>query len=146
MCQVSVQLRTGPDGRSSGDYVIDGLRVADSARVGSEGDAIRVVRMAVDRAIAGACAEAVGAMERLLDLTVEYLKTRKQFGVAIGTFQALQHRAADMLVEVEQARSMAMYAACMATNADPRARRAAMAAAKVQVSAAARFVGQQAIL
>ncbi len=142
---LAVQLRIGPDGRSAGDFTLTDVRIPDSARVGPVGDGIRIVRIAVDRAIAGACAEAVGAMERLLDITVGYLKTRKQFGAPIGSFQALQHRAADMLVELEQARSMAMYAALMVSESDPRARRSAIAAAKVQITGAARFIGQQAI-
>jgi alkylation response protein AidB-like acyl-CoA dehydrogenase len=74
----------------------------------------------VDEAIAALCAEAVGAMEALRDLTVDYLKQRQQFGRAIGEFQALQHRAADMLVATEQARSMAMYAAMMVAGAGRR--------------------------
>lgn len=142
---VSVELRTGPDGRSAGNVSMTGVHVSESARVGSVGDGVRIVRAAVDKAIAGACAEAVGAMARLLDMTVEHLKTRKQFGVPIGSFQALQHRAADMLCELELARSMAMYAALMASDPDSCARRSAISAAKLQVSAAARFVGQQAI-
>jgi alkylation response protein AidB-like acyl-CoA dehydrogenase len=143
--EVSIELRTGPDGRSAGNVTLGGVRVPDSARVGAEGDGLRIVRAAVDKAIAGACAEAVGAMARLLDITVEHLKTRKQFAAPLGSFQALQHRAADMLCELELARSMAMYAALMSSAPDPRARRSAIAAAKVQISAAARFVGQQAI-
>lgn len=142
---VAIELRTGPDGRSAGNVTLTGVRVPDSARVGAEGDGLRIVRAAVDKAVAGACAEAVGAMARLLDITVEHLKTRKQFGAPIGSFQALQHRAADMLCELELARSMAMYAALMSSDPDPRTRRTAIAAAKAQVSAAARFVGQQAI-
>jgi alkylation response protein AidB-like acyl-CoA dehydrogenase len=79
------------------------------------------------------------------DVTIDYLKTRKQFGVAIGSFQALQHRAVDMLVMVEQARSMMYYATMMVGERDPRLRTAAMSAAKVQVGRAARFVGEQAV-
>jgi alkylation response protein AidB-like acyl-CoA dehydrogenase len=142
---ISVELRTGPDGRSAGNFTLRDIRVPDSARVGAVGDGVRIVRAAVDKAIAGACAEAVGAMSRLLDITIEHLKTRKQFGAPIGSFQALQHRAADMLCELEQARSMALYAALMCSDPDTRVRRSAIAAAKIQVSAAARFVGQQAI-
>jgi alkylation response protein AidB-like acyl-CoA dehydrogenase len=84
-------------------------------------------------------------MERAHEITVEYLKQRRQFGVAIGSFQALQHRAVDMLVMVEQARSMAYYATMMAAQTDPRLRAAAMSAAKVQVGRSARYVGEQAV-
>ena len=78
-------------------------------------------------------------------MTVDYLRTRQQFGVSIGSFQALQHRAADMLVAVEQARSMAVYAAMMAEEPDARERRAAIAAAKAQVNRSGRLVGQEAV-
>jgi alkylation response protein AidB-like acyl-CoA dehydrogenase len=99
----------------------------------------------VDEAIAALAAEAVGAMEATQALTLDYLKTRKQFGVAIGSFQALQHRAADMMVQLEQTRSMAMYAAMMATEEDAGERRRAMNAVKVQVGRAARRLGQESI-
>ena len=79
------------------------------------------------------------------ELTVDYMKTRKQFGVAIGGFQVLQHRAADMLIALEQARSMAMLATMMAADGDVRERRQAISAAKVQIGRSARFIGQQAI-
>ena len=79
------------------------------------------------------------------ETTVEYLKTRKQFGVTIGSFQALQHRAAEMVVAVEQARSMAMLATMMAGEDDARERRASISAAKVQIGRSGRAVGQAAI-
>ena len=104
-----------------------------------------LVEHVVDVALAAVCAEAVGAMEALQRLTVDYLKTRQQFGAAIGSFQALQHRAADMLVAVEQARSMAMYAAMMAEAPDATERRTAIAAAKAEINRSARKVGQEAI-
>ena len=91
------------------------------------------------------CAEAVGAMDESLKSTVEYLKTRKQFGVAIGTFQTLQHRAADMFVAVEQARSMSMFATMASEFDNAKERATAVAAAKVQIGKSAKFVGQQSI-
>ncbi|WP_410954909.1 acyl-CoA dehydrogenase family protein, partial [Pseudomonas aeruginosa] len=77
-------------------------------------------------------------------LTVEYLKTRTQFGTSIGAFQALQHRAVDMLIELEQARSMALYAAMMVESDDPAARAAALAAVKIRINTACRALGQEA--
>ncbi len=108
-------------------------------------DAAPTIEHLCDLAVAAVCAEAVGVLQEMLDLTVEYIKTRKQFGVAIGTFQVLQHRAVDMLVAVDAARSMALFAAAMAMEPDPLERRRAMAAAKVQIGRSARFVGQQAV-
>ena len=105
----------------------------------------RVIEHVVDEAIAALCAEAVGAMQSMQDLTLEYLKTRKQFGRPIGSFQVLQHRSVDMLVAVEQARSMAMFAAVMAAEENPIERRKAISAAKVQIGRSARHVGQEAI-
>jgi len=111
----------------------------------SAGDGLATVRRVTDEAIAASCAEAVGTMEHAHEITVDYLKQRKQFGVAIGTFQALQHRAVDMLVMVEQARSMTYYATMNVAEPDASRRAAAMSAAKVQVGRSARFVGEQAV-
>lgn len=108
-------------------------------------DALPLIELVVDEAIAALCAEALGAMEALRDLTVDYLKTRRQFGRAIGEFQALQHRAADMLVATEQARSMTMYAAMMLQHPDAAARRTALAAAKALVGRLADGLGKDAI-
>lgn len=132
------------DGLRAADVTFTGVKVAESCRLAGA-DGLATVLTVVDEALAALCAEAVGTMERALDITVEYLKQRKQFGVAIGSFQALQHRAVDMLVMVEQARSMAYYATMMASERDPAVRSAAMSAAKVQIGRSARFVGEQAV-
>jgi len=106
---------------------------------------LTVLERVVDEAIAALSAEAVGAMAALTELTVEYLKTRTQFGVPIASFQVLQHKSVDMFVALEQARSMAAYATMMAGEPDPRERRKAISAAKVQVGRSARFVGETAV-
>ena len=95
--------------------------------------ALPLIERVVDDARTAMCAEAVGAMDESLKTTVEYLKTRKQFGVPIGSFQTLQHRAADMFVAVEQARSMSMFATMAADFDDAKERATAVAAAKVQI-------------
>jgi len=99
---------------------------------------------AVDIGIAATCAEAVGVMDKTMAITAEYLNTRKQFGVTIGSFQALRHRAADMKMQLELARSMSYYAS-LKLNAPAAERRAAMARAKYQLGTSMRFVGQQAV-
>ncbi|WP_270934807.1 acyl-CoA dehydrogenase family protein [Falsiroseomonas oryzae] len=128
----------------------DGLRAAEVVLEGARAtllaaDALPLIELVADEAIAALCAEAVGAMETLRDLTVDYLKTRQQFGRPIGEFQALQHRAADMLVATEQARSMAMYAAMMVQGSDPAARATALSAAKALVGRLADQLGKDAI-
>lgn len=133
------------DGQRSAEITFEGVRVGADAVLGTVGAALPLMRLVTDHAIAALCAEAVGAMEELQRGTVDYLKTRQQFGVAIGSFQALQHRAADMLVAVEQARSMALYAAMMVQEPDAALRRPALAAAKVQINESARHVGQEAV-
>jgi alkylation response protein AidB-like acyl-CoA dehydrogenase len=99
---------------------------------------------AVDIGIASLCAEAVGVMDKTLAITAEYMNTRKQFGVVISSFQALRHRAADMKMQLELARSMSYYAS-LKLNAPADERRAALARAKYQVGQSMRFVGQQSV-
>lgn len=130
----------------------DGLRAAEitfvgarATAVGDPANALPKIEHVVDRAIAALCAEAVGAMEAMQEITLDYIKTRKQFGRAIGEFQVIQHRSVDMLVALEQARSMALFATVMADEADPKERARAMAAAKVQIGRSARHVGQECI-
>jgi pimeloyl-CoA dehydrogenase small subunit len=132
------------DGLRAANIELRGMRVSDANRLRAA-DGRETVRRVIDEAIAATCAEAVGTMERAHEITVEYLKQRKQFGVAIGSFQALQHRAVDMLVMVEQARSMAYFATMSVAEPDAVQRSAAMSAAKVQVGRSARYVGEQAV-
>ena len=133
------------DGLRAAEVVLSGVGVAADAVIGEPGNAFPLIAHAVDGAIAALAAEAVGAMAAMNEITVEYLRTRKQFGVPIGNFQVLQHRAAEMLIALEQARSMALFATMMAEEPDATERRKAMAAAKVQIGRSARFIGQQAI-
>jgi pimeloyl-CoA dehydrogenase small subunit len=133
------------DSLRAADVQLSNVRAYDAQLIGEAGRALPIIEQAVDQALAALCAEAVGVMSKAHELTVEYLKTRKQFGVSIGSFQALQHRAVDMLVLIEQARSMALFAAMMADEPDPIERGKAMSAAKVQIGKSARFVGEQAV-
>lgn len=133
------------DGLRAADVTLSDVRVGPDAVIADGAAGLHLIEQVADAAMAFLAAEAVGAMTAAHEMTVEYLKTRKQFGVPIGSFQALQHRAADMLVMVEQARSMAYFATMMAEEPDAMERRKALSAAKVQIGRSARFVGQQAI-
>ena len=131
------------DGLRAAELTLNKVRVTADALV--HDNALPMIEHVIDEAIAALCAEAVGAMQAMQDLTLEYLKTRKQFGRPIGSFQVLQHRSVDMLVAVEQARSMALFAAVMAEETNPVERRKAISAAKVQIGRSGRHVGQEAI-
>jgi pimeloyl-CoA dehydrogenase small subunit len=133
------------DGLHAADISFTAVEVGADAAIGDGENALPLIERVVDEARAALCAEAVGLMDESLKTTVEYIKTRKQFGVAIGTFQSLQHRAADMFVAVEQARSMSMFATMAADFDDPKERAKAVAAAKVQIGKSGKFVGQQSI-
>jgi pimeloyl-CoA dehydrogenase small subunit len=133
------------DGLRAAEVTFSNVQIGADQIVGEPGKAFPLIARAVDAAIAALAAEAVGAMAAVHEMTVEYVKTRKQFGVPIGTFQVLQHRAAEMLIALEQARSMAFYATMMAEEPDPTERHRAIAAAKVQIGRSGRLVGQQAI-
>jgi pimeloyl-CoA dehydrogenase small subunit len=133
------------DGLRAAEVTLSGVRVGPDGVIGEPGAALPVIEHAVDETVAALCAEAVGCMTAMHELTVEYLRTRRQFGVAIGSFQVLQHRAVDMLIALEQARSMAMLATMMGGEADAAERRKAVAAAKVQIGRSGRIVGQEAI-
>src|SRR5438477_2117099 len=133
------------DGLHAVDITLTGVEVGADSAIGDPENALDLIERVVDEARTAMCAEAVGAMDESLKTTVEYLKTRKQFGVPIGSFQTLQHRAADMFVAVEQARSMSMFATMASDFDDAKERATAVAAAKVQIGKSAKFVGQQAI-
>ena len=113
--------------------------------LGELGGGLAPLELALDRGAAMACAEGLGIMRSLLDMSVEYLKTRKQFGVPIGAFQVLQHRAVDMYTEVELATSMAIAAAIEAEDPSESVRRRSVSAAKVQLAEGGWFVASEAI-
>ena len=133
----------------------DGMRVASidfkqvkipsASLLGVEGEGWALLEAATDHGVALLCAEALGVMEALTDATLEYLKTRQQFGVPIGKFQVLQHRMAEMFMQLEQARSMAMLAAVSVSSEDASERRRVTSAAKARVGEAMKYIGQQAV-
>jgi pimeloyl-CoA dehydrogenase small subunit len=133
------------DGQRAAEIGFADVHAAPHDLLGGADSALPVIERAVDEAIAALSAEAVGAMSEALTMTVDYLKTRKQFGVTIGSFQALQHRAADMTVALEQARSMMYLAAMMADEDDTEERAKTMSAVKAQIGRSAKFIGQQAV-
>ena len=133
------------DGMRAANIVFNEVHVSTSALLGEIGQGSEIIEHAVDDGIALLCAEAVGVMEALTMATVEYLKTRQQFGVPIGKFQALQHRMAEMFMHLEQARSMAMLVAVKLAGLDTLERRSTASAAKARIGEAAKFIGQQAV-
>lgn len=134
------------DGVLTSDIQLQQVQVAADALLGSVSiDSTAAITDILDIGLAAICAEAVGALDRILAATVEYTRTRQQFGVPIASFQALQHRMADMVLYIEQARSMSYLAAIRCQDPDPAIRRAALSAAKVIVGQACRFVGQNAV-
>ncbi|MEQ1597031.1 MAG: acyl-CoA dehydrogenase family protein [Casimicrobium sp.] len=133
------------DAQRGADIEFANVSAVADALLGSRGKAQAAIDYALDVGCAALCAEAVGAMTELQKLTIEYLKTRKQFGRALGTNQALQHRAVDMLMHVEMSRSMALEAAVSVENSDAAARAKAVSAAKTLIGQGCRFVGQNAV-
>jgi len=136
---------TTHDGSSVAEITLEGVQLPADALIGTEGGGLPLVEAASDVAIAGLCAEAVGAMDALLALTLEYVKTRRQFGAPIGSFQALQHRLADMLLHAELARSMSYLASAKLGVDDAMERGRAISAAKFLVGRSARLIGQEAV-
>lgn len=131
------------DDRLAADLRFDGLRLPAGALI-ADADVDELVAAAIDTGTAAVCAEAVGAMRKVLDDTVAYCKQRQQFGQHLSEFQVLQHRLVDMLIEVEQA-SAAVLLAILTLGAQAPERAAAVSAAKVTIGRAARFVGQNAV-
>ncbi|MCF8471002.1 MAG: acyl-CoA dehydrogenase family protein [Parvibaculum sp.] len=132
------------DGRRASEVTFENVKVDADALIGTEGKGLPLVEKITDEAIAALSAEAIGCMKELNAATVEYCKTRKQFGVPIGKFQVLQHRMVDMFMAYEQSVSMTyMVNLKLAENEAERTR--AAAGAKVQIGKAGRFVGQQAV-
>ncbi len=132
------------DGRRASEILFENVALPAEALIGDADAALPLINRVMDEAVAATCAEAVGAMGRLHKLTLEYAKTRKQFGVAIGKFQVIQHRLADMFMEYEQAVSMT-YMVTLKLDEDPATRARAASAAKAKVAQGARFLGQAAV-
>jgi len=141
---VTIEPARGYDGIAVAAVRLSGAAVGGDALIGQVGGGATILDAVFDEARAALVAEAVGAMAGTLDVTVDYLKTRQQFGVPIGSFQALQHRAVDMLMQVELSRSMAVLAA-LSLDGDPAQRRRNVAAAKAQIGKSGRIVGQEAV-
>ncbi len=133
------------DGMRAADISFDRVQLPAIALLGREDGGAALLDAALDYGTTLLCAEAVGIMEATIAATLEYLKTRQQFGVPIGKFQVLQHRMADMYMEMEQARSMATLAAVKQSSADAQERKRTVSAAKARVGQAARLIGQQAV-
>jgi alkylation response protein AidB-like acyl-CoA dehydrogenase len=142
---VTVHAMRRIDGMPMAEVELRDVSVAAGDQLDAAPDALAVIHEVEDAATAAIVAEAVGAMDAALRLTLDYVKTRKQVGAPIGSFQALQHRAADMHVAIEQARSMAMFAAMSVDEPDPARRGAGVSAAKIVAECAARLVGDSAI-
>lgn len=142
---VSVRRYPTVDGTGAADIALRDVQVSAKDVIGGAGSALPLIERALDRAIAAYCCAAIGTMSALNKLTLEYLKTRKQFGRAIGSFQVLQHRMVDMTIAEELAKSMAIYAADQADNPNAQERAKAMSAAKAQIGDAARTIGHGAI-
>lgn len=132
------------DGRRASEITFENVKLGADALIGEVGKGLPLVEKVIDQGIGALCAEAVGGMKELNDATVEYCKTRKQFGVPIGKFQVLQHRMVDMFMSYEQSVSMT-YMVNMKMDEGDVERTKAASGAKVQIGKAGRFVGQQAV-
>jgi len=133
------------DGQTAADIELRQVKVARSNRVGAEGKAFAAIEAAHEIVLSALCAEAVGIMKAVNAATLEYTRSRKQFGQPISKFQVLQHRMVDMFIHSEQATSMSYLAAIRCVDPDAAERSRALSAAKVVIGQAARFISQQAV-
>jgi len=141
-----VSLRNYPtvDGRRASEVTLENVIIPSSSLLSEEGKGFQHLEGAIDGATLAICAEAVGAMEVLYKTTVEYTKTREQFGQAIGKFQVLQHRMVDMFMEYEQSKSL-LYMATIKNVEGSKDAKKAISGLKYQVGKAAKFIGQQSV-
>lgn len=141
---VTIEPGRGYDGVPVAKVILKSVEVADGALLGAQGEGAAVLERVFEEATAALAAEAVGTMAATFDATTDYLKTRQQFGVAIGSFQALQHRAVEMLMQLELARSMSILAA-LSLDIEPVQRSRNISAAKAQIGKSGRIIGQEAV-
>ena len=132
------------DGQRASEVTLENVTVGADAVIGEVGGGLKIVEKVTDEAIAALSAEAIGAMKVLNDTTIEYSKTRKQFGTPIGKFQVLQHRMVDMFMNYEQSVSIT-YMVTLKLEEEEAERKKAASAAKVQIGKAGRFIGQQSV-
>ena len=142
---VSLKTYRTIDNLRAADIRFSGAAVPDNALIGKEGEAFPLIEEVVDYATALLCAEAVGAITYANEATLEYLKTRKQFGVPIGSFQVLQHRMVDMMIGYEQAKSMAYLVSVKVGSTDATERKRLVSAAKIKIADACRHVSQESV-
>ncbi|MCS6902501.1 MAG: acyl-CoA dehydrogenase family protein [Myxococcales bacterium] len=142
---MSVQTISTLDGQKAGIVRLAGARVGEGHRLGAEGDGLAILERVLDEGAAAACAEGAGINRTVLEMTCDYLRTREQFGVKIGTFQALQHRSVEMFVETELSKATALMAAIKVGDENEEERQGAISAAKAQLSSSGAFVTRQAI-
>jgi len=133
------------DGQRAAEVTLENVAVPAEAAFGDPEDGLPLVYRVADQGIAALAAEAVGVMSAMHRLTVDYMKVRKQFGVPIGSFQVLQHKAVDMFIAIEQARSITCFATMLADSEDTDERERAMHAAKAEIGRGGTLVGQNAV-
>jgi alkylation response protein AidB-like acyl-CoA dehydrogenase len=142
---ITLQRQMRVDSRNAASIRFEGVELAASALVGTEGQGLDLVQRVIDRATIGLCAEMLGSASQAFDDTLDYLKTRKQFGVTLGSFQALAHRSARLYIELALARSAVTAAASGADDAEPRELARLASLAKARCSEACVHVANEAV-